>query len=106
MPSITIEFESDNAYDELVRCVCVADGYQDEIPDPNDPAAPAVENPQPPEDFVLGRIIGFLSEKLRAVQEQERAADVPPVEHGMVLPEPPPVPEAAPVEESASEATA
>jgi hypothetical protein len=80
---ILIKFDSEQSYEEMVAAVCKADGYQEEVPDPDDPNA-MIPNPQSKDDFVVERIAGFLTSKKQAVVTE--ALPTPDVDSGIVPP--------------------
>lgn len=79
--SIVIKFDSAQSYQEMVAAVALADGYQEEIPNPDDPSA-MIPNPQTKEDFTAERVAGFLTSKKQAVVNQ--AVTQPEVNSGIV----------------------
>jgi hypothetical protein len=79
--SIVITFDSAQSYQEMVSAVALADGYQEEIPDPDDPSA-MIPNPQTKEDFTVERVAGFLTSKKQAVVNQ--SVTPPDVDSGIV----------------------
>jgi hypothetical protein len=80
--SIVIKFDSPQSYQEMVAAVCKTDGYQEEIPDPDDPNS-TVSNPQSKDQFVVERVAGFLTSKKQAVIQA--AVPEPDVQSGILM---------------------
>jgi len=80
--SIVIKFDSAQSYQEMITAVALADGYQEEIPDPDNPDGGMIPNPQSKDDFAVSRVAGFLTDKKQAVVNQ--TVTPPPVDSGIV----------------------
>lgn len=81
-PTITISFDDQAAYDEMVEAVALADGYQELVPDPDNPESGVMPNPQSKDEFMLYRVGSFLGSKKQAVADEQHASSAPDVDYG------------------------